>query len=104
MKKTACTHVCLDVEVLEIESMLPDVNTDDGQERQERVLVRRRRDLEFLRRWVHALSVPVTGYRNDFIIDIINPRDRIYQPVQPARQVITDGRSQIYDAKRGVQR
>ena len=49
------TYVGLDVEVLEVERVLPDVDTDDGDMGEERVLVRRGRDLDDLRRRVVAL-------------------------------------------------
>lgn len=50
-----CTHVDLDVEVLEVEGVLPDVDADDGDVREERVLVGGGGDLETLRLRVHAL-------------------------------------------------
>ena len=34
-----CTHVCFDVEILEVEGVLPDVNAYDRDKREERVLV-----------------------------------------------------------------
>ena len=49
------TYVGLDVEVLEVERVLPDVDTNDGDVGEERVLVRRRRDLNDLRGGVPAL-------------------------------------------------
>lgn len=39
MGKGRVTHVSLDVEVLEVEGVLPDINTDDGDVGEERVLV-----------------------------------------------------------------
>lgn len=53
----AYTHISLDVKVLEVESVLPNVDTDDREERKQRVLVRGRRDLQLLRRRVHTLLV-----------------------------------------------
>jgi len=50
--------VDLDVQVLEVESVLPDVDTDDGDVSEERVLVRRRRDLKTLRRGVETEPSP----------------------------------------------
>ena len=50
------THVSLDVEVLEVESVLPNVNANDGDVGQERVLVGSRRDLNDLGRGVVALQ------------------------------------------------
>lgn len=47
--------VSLDVQVLEVESVLPDIDADDRDERQERVLVRGSRQLEALVLRVHAL-------------------------------------------------
>ena len=49
------THVGLDVLVLEVERVLPDVDADDRDMAEERVLVRRRRDLNDLRGGVPAL-------------------------------------------------
>ena len=49
------THVGLDVLVLQVERVLPDIDADDGDERQEGVLVRGRRELEALRRRVVSL-------------------------------------------------
>ncbi len=51
-----CTHVRLDVEVLEVEGVLPNVDADDGDKRQKGVLVGGRRDLETLGRRVEALQ------------------------------------------------
>ena len=50
------TYVGLDVEVLEVERVLPDVDADDGDVRQERVLVGSGGDLEDLQGGVVALS------------------------------------------------
>ena len=49
------THVGLDVKVLEVESVLPDVDADDGDEAEEGVLVGGGSDLEALRLGVVAL-------------------------------------------------
>ena len=49
------TYVDLDVEVLEVESVLPDVDADDGDVGQERVLVGRGRQLKTLGGRVQAL-------------------------------------------------
>ena len=49
------THVRLNVEILEVESVFPYVNTDDRDEGQKRVLIRRRRNLELFRRRIQAL-------------------------------------------------
>ena len=54
--RDGCTHVRLDVEVLEVEGVLPDVDADDGDEGEEGVLVGGRRDLETLGRRVQALQ------------------------------------------------
>ena len=59
------THVGLDVEVLEVEGVLPDIDADDGKQVQKRVLVSRRRDLELLGRWVQALSLKDAESEND---------------------------------------
>ena len=53
---TKGTYVGLDVEVLEVEGVLPDVDADDGDVGQERVLVGGRRDLNDLGRGVVALQ------------------------------------------------
>ena len=50
------TYVGLDVEILEVERVLPDVDADDGDIRQERVLVGSGGDLEDLQGGVVALS------------------------------------------------
>ena len=49
------THVDLDVQVLKVERVLPDVDADDGDVGQERVLVRRGGDLNDLGGGVPAL-------------------------------------------------
>lgn len=49
------THLDLDVEILKIKRVFPDIDTDDGDVRQERVLVGRRHDLECLALGVVAL-------------------------------------------------
>ena len=55
MASRRSTHVGLDVEVLEVESVLPDVDTDDGDEAEEGVLVGGGSDLEALSLGVVAL-------------------------------------------------
>jgi hypothetical protein len=40
------TYISLDVEILEVEGVLPNVNTDNGDEVQERILVGRGGDLK----------------------------------------------------------
>ena len=52
---TECTYVSLDVEVLEVEGVFPNIDADDGDVRQERILVGGGRDLETLGRGVQAL-------------------------------------------------
>lgn len=42
------THLGLDVEILKVKRMFPNVDADDGDVRQERILVGRRHDLERL--------------------------------------------------------
>ena len=61
-RKDQCrkTYVSLDVEVLEVESVLPDVDADDGDMGQERVLVGGRRQLKTLGGRVQALSQTVS--------------------------------------------
>ena len=54
------THVGLDVEVLEVERVLPDVDADDGDVGQERVLVGSRRQLKTLGGRVQALLQTVS--------------------------------------------
>jgi hypothetical protein len=53
------THVGLDVEVLEVERVLSDIDTDDGDEAEERVLVGRSGDLEALSLGVVSLHLPL---------------------------------------------
>ena len=53
-------HLDLDVEVLQIKRVLPNVHSNDWYMRQQRVLVRRRHDLERLALGVVALLVPST--------------------------------------------
>lgn len=53
--------VDLDVQVLEVERVLPDVDADNGDERQEWVLVRGGGELEALALWVHALYQTVVS-------------------------------------------
>ncbi len=55
------THVDLDVLVLEIESMLPDVDTDERDVRDQRILVGSRRDFHALGLWVYALSAHIVS-------------------------------------------
>ena len=57
---TKGTYVGLDVEVLEVEGVLPDVDADDGGVGQEGVLVGGRGDLETLGGWVQALQSDVS--------------------------------------------
>ena len=54
-KEKKGTYVSLDVEVLEVEGVLPDVDADDGDVRQERVLVGGGHDLKTLSLGVQAL-------------------------------------------------
>ena len=54
--KRGGTHVDLDVKVLEIESVFPDVDADDGDQVQERVLVSSGGDLQTLGGGVQSLS------------------------------------------------
>ena len=49
------THVGLDILVLEVERMLPDINTNDRQVGEERILVCSRRNLQLLGRRVDTL-------------------------------------------------
>ena len=73
------THVRLDVEVLQVEGMLPDINANEGDERQKRILVGRSSDLEALRRGVVSLvSKPVSESPSkpihDAVIRAANPK------------------------------
>lgn len=54
---TNATYVDLDVKVLQVEGMLPDINTDDRDVSQERVLVSGGHDLETLGGGVQSLTV-----------------------------------------------
>lgn len=49
------TYVGLDIQVLQVERVLPDVNADHRRMGQKRVLVRGRDDFKTLRRRVYAL-------------------------------------------------
>ena len=53
--ETECTYVSLDVEVLKVEGVFPNIDANDGDVRQERVLVGSGRDLDNLGRRVVAL-------------------------------------------------
>lgn len=53
---TAGTHISLDIEVLEVEGMLPDVNADDRNMSEKRILVGSSGDLETLGAWVQTLQ------------------------------------------------
>lgn len=68
-REMGATYVDLDVEVLQVERVLPDIDADDGDKRQERVLVRGRRELEALRRRVvslfQSLSRPYKNGKED---------------------------------------
>ena len=50
------THIDLDVEVLEIESVLPDVDSDYGNQVQERVLIRSGGDLQTFGGGIQSLN------------------------------------------------
>jgi hypothetical protein len=49
------THVSFDIEILEVEGMLPDIDADDGDMGQERILVGSGDDLQALGGGVQAL-------------------------------------------------
>ena len=53
---TECTYVSLDVEVLEVEGVFPNIDANDGDVRQERILVSGSNDLETLGGGVQALK------------------------------------------------
>ena len=55
LTNTEYTYVSLDVEVLEVEGVFPNIDANDGDVRQERVLVGGGRDLDNLGRRVVAL-------------------------------------------------
>ena len=55
VSRPECTYVSLDVEVLEVEGVFPNIDADDGDVRQERILVGGGRDLDHLGRRVVAL-------------------------------------------------
>ena len=50
------TYVCLDIEILQIKGVLPDIDTNDGDEGEVRVLVSGGGDLEDLSLGVVALE------------------------------------------------
>ena len=52
------THIDLYVEILQVESVLPDINADDGGEREERILVSRGGNLELFGGMVITLMIP----------------------------------------------
>ena len=58
------THVDLDIEVLEVESVLPDVDTDDGDQVQERVLVSGGGNLQTLCGRVQPLKAKKNCFRS----------------------------------------
>ena len=51
------TYIRPNVEVLEVVSVLPDIDSDDGGEGQQRVLIRRRSNLETLCLGVQTLPI-----------------------------------------------
>ena len=55
MESRKFTHICLHVLVLKIEGMLPDVDADNGQKLEKRVLVRSGSDFKPLGSRVYAL-------------------------------------------------
>lgn len=57
------TYVSLDVEVLEVEGMFPDINANDGDMAQQRILVRGGDDFELVVCRVHTLPVTITTNR-----------------------------------------
>lgn len=63
--KRVGTHISLGIVVLEIEGMLPDVDADDGDQVQERVLVRSGGNLQTLGGRVESLKVEMTRYRSN---------------------------------------
>ena len=61
------THINLDIEVLEIESVFPDVDTDDGDQVQERVLVSSGGNLQTLGGEVESLKAKTNCYRSNLV-------------------------------------
>ncbi len=53
------TYIGLDVEVLEVESVFPDIDTDNRDVAQERILVGSGNDLELVVRRVYTLPLTV---------------------------------------------
>ena len=53
------THICLDVEILEVERVLPDVNANDRHKSQKWVLIGRRRDFESFHLGIEGLAMEV---------------------------------------------
>jgi hypothetical protein len=51
------THVSFDIEILEVECMLPDIDSNDGNVGQERILVRGGENLQALGSRVQALCI-----------------------------------------------
>lgn len=58
-KSKGRTYVGLDVEILKVEGVLPDIDTNDGNVGQERVLVGCCDDLKLAIGWVYTLTVTI---------------------------------------------
>jgi len=58
-------HIDLDIEVLKVEGVLPDVHTDDWDQIQERVLVSTRGDLQTLGGGVESLITKISRYHSN---------------------------------------
>ena len=61
------THIRLDILVLEIEGVLPHIDTDDGHQVQEGVLVGGSGNLQTLSGGVESLRTKITRYRSNFV-------------------------------------
>lgn len=63
------THINFDILVLEIKGVLPHIDTDDGDQVQEGVLVGSSGNLQTLRGGVKSLGTKTTRYRSDSVLD-----------------------------------
>jgi len=58
------TYIDLYIEILQVKGMLPNINTDDGDVSEKRILVGCGDDLQFTRGWVEALMVTSGQFRH----------------------------------------
>jgi len=77
------THIDLDIEVLEVEGVFPDVDTDDRGQVQERVLVSSGGNLQTLGGGVESLEAETNRYRSNLASSFI----RQNSPASPSRNL-----------------